>query len=160
MAVLEGNGFLDRDLAGGSDFTVRGAGDLSSAASPLSAKISSAIGPESVTLGTGQRPLPRSVDASSSGVGGGCAGGGGIGAGGAGSPAFGVPLPVRGARLRTLCWWWSRWWPSGLTYWWISWWLCHSRRSSPRLRMLLVPHCFWSSLAAAPSPTFGPDVTG
>ena len=68
MAVLEGNGFLDRDLAGGSDFAVRGAGDLSSAASPLSAKISSAIGPESVTLGTGRRPLPRSVDASSSGV--------------------------------------------------------------------------------------------
>ena len=55
MAVLEGNGFLDRDLAGGSDFAVRGAGDLSSAASPLSAKISSAIGPGSVTLGTGRR---------------------------------------------------------------------------------------------------------
>ena len=55
-AVLAGKGFLERDLSGGFDLGVRvtrGAGDLSSAASPLSAMISAAIGPESVTLGTG-----------------------------------------------------------------------------------------------------------
>ena len=47
-------GLLDLDLWGGLDFggrSARGAGDLS-AASPRSAMICSAIGPERVTLGT------------------------------------------------------------------------------------------------------------
>ena len=82
---LDGVGTLERRdlLCLGDCADFRGAGNLSSAAPPLS-------GHDRVTVGAGRLPLPRSAAASSSGVGGGCDGGGGIGAGGVGSPALGL----------------------------------------------------------------------